>query len=127
MQIFVLEDNTLRIKLFREFFARHNLEAEFAVSVDEAKEKFNDPDVVFLDHDLGQRIFVDSREPDTGYQFAVWLRENDEKFTERTYIVHSLNNVGAGMIMGVLADVKEMYRIPFDMRRFEETIQFSAL
>lgn len=109
MQILVLEDSAERQKVFRKFLCVSNHVA-IVSSVDIAKalvknaKKNNDQfDIIFIDHDLDDRVYVDSEEENTGYQFAKWLAEQN---IEAKFITHSLNPVGAKNICGVLKGCK---------------------
>jgi hypothetical protein len=54
-------------------------------------------DYVFLDHDLGGRVAVDSADPDTGMEVVRWIIEHCPKI-ERI-IVHTLNkSAGQNMV-----------------------------
>lgn len=107
MKILILEDSGGRIKTFEKHLGKdHDL--YFFDNVIEAKEALQllGPfDALFLDHDLDDKIFVNSNEENTGYQLAKWISENDDiKFDE--IIIHSLNPVGAQNIKAVLPEAK---------------------
>jgi len=105
MNILVLEDDPERQKVFRKELSRNYQltivdTVELAKSLVEEAEKNQDQFyVIFIDHDLGGEVFVDSKEENTGYQFALWLAENE---IEAHFITHSLNPVGARNIRAVL-------------------------
>jgi len=106
MKILILEDNKERCALFKQNFLGYQL--TITSSVDEAIRllKNNNYDSLFLDHDLGEKAFVDSfgSEP-TGYDVAKWLSENPERCPEQV-LVHSLNAVGVNNIIAVLPRAK---------------------
>jgi len=64
---------------------------------------YNDFPIMFLDHDLGNKIWVDSNEENTGYQFIKWLIENDLQKNSLSYI-HSMNPIGANKMLNLLLD-----------------------
>lgn len=108
MNIFILEDDQNRMKVFKKKFINHHL--EYTDQVEEAKTiltktKF---DYIFLDHDLGGRVYVNSNEENTGFQLAKWIRDN--KIECDKIIIHSLNPVGAVNMQRVLTDAEH---IPF--------------
>lgn len=108
MKIFILEDNELRIKTFKAVFASHNI--TFSSNVEEAKKLYKEKgefDLIMLDHDLDGRVYVPSEEPNTGYQFAKFLR--DEK-TKSVIIVHSMNKKGAS---NILKELPTAHAVPF--------------
>jgi DNA polymerase III delta subunit len=110
-KIFILEDNDERIKFFKWYFKNPEYQVFYAKEVNEAKALFtiNQPfEVMFLDHDLGDQVYVDSNEQNTGYQFAKFIIEKD--LSKSFIIIHSLNPYGAENIKSVL---KEAMQIPF--------------
>jgi hypothetical protein len=110
MNIFILEDNKERMKIFRRnligniIFHSDNVENAKKILLEESI------DVIFLDHDLDDRVYVDSNELNTGYQLAKWIFENNIKYSR--VIVHSLNDVGRKNIKYILKDAE---LIPFTM------------
>ncbi len=109
MKIFILEDTEERIKRFCHDLVNHKL---FVYdNVDMAKEDFNKHgpyDAIFLDHDLDQKIFVDSDDDNTGYKFAVYMSEQGHD--GKNVIIHTLNPAGARRMMHALP--KAQY-VPF--------------
>lgn len=107
--ILVLEDSLERIKAFRECFIGKTVtytdQADVAIEAVE-KTKW---DMIFLDHDLGGKLFVDSEEKNTGYQVARLLPETINKDTP--CILHSMNWVGSLKMHKASPD--NTYRIPF--------------
>jgi DNA-binding LacI/PurR family transcriptional regulator len=103
MKILILEDNPIRIEKFKQLFRNQDL--YIAENIQYAKEycNFNEFPVMFLDHDLGNQIWVDSNEENTGYQFIKWLIENNFQKNALCYI-HSMNPVGANKMMNLLLD-----------------------
>jgi CheY-like chemotaxis protein len=99
--------------------------AHFATGVTSAKRMYEraNPDLIFLDHDLGGQTYVDSDEGNTGYQFVKWLKENDPQWKERSYVVHSLNPSGADNMLAELEGAKNIWRIPFNLERFSYAIE----
>ncbi|MDO8611144.1 MAG: hypothetical protein Q7R95_11515, partial [bacterium] len=65
-------------------------------------------DVIFLDHDLGENIYQDSNELDTGYQIAKFIIAAG--INTKEIIVHSMNYPGAMNILDILPQAKY---IPF--------------
>lgn len=92
-KIFILEDDPLRIRQFRQ--AAIGSDCTVATSYDEAVAKFAPPyDLICLDHDLGDRIMVSSTDPNTGYHFVEWFLQ--QRFANQMpIIVHSFNPSGA--------------------------------
>lgn len=87
----------------------------------EASFLVKDPKIVFLDHDLGGKTFVDSNKEQTGVHLARWIKQNDENFRERIIIAHSMNPMGAKDMVNELDCFAS--RIPFrDIRFYEEEL-----
>ena len=92
MKVLILEDDENRLKIFRRQLIGFDL-----VCVDVAKdaikwlskEKF---DYLFLDHDLGGKVFVSETE-NTGYEVCLWLEQNQDKKPAHIFL-HSLNPNG---------------------------------
>ena len=105
-KILILEDNAERIKLFKSLllnkFKVNEMDVDilFTDNVEDAKKLFDKHkkfDMIFLDHDLDNRVYVDSNEPNTGYQFAKYLNEKleDEDYKTTVIIIHTMNPIGA--------------------------------
>lgn len=105
-KVFVLEDNWNRIEQFQGLFASIDFDHAYATNIVDAQSMYiqEDADYVFLDHDLGGRVYVDSDEENTGYQFVKWIVENDPKMNERKFVVHSFNPMGAERMLKCLVD-----------------------
>lgn len=68
-------------------------------------------DMIFLDHDLGGEIYVDSNDHNTGYTMAKKIKEIYGDNYPQT-IVHSMNPSGVKNILEVL---KKAEAIPFHL------------
>jgi len=95
MKILVLEDDQNRIEEFKKSFrSEHRViytdDAEMAIN----HLKENTFDILFLDHDLGGCVYVDTNEYQTGSTVAKWLSENKDRMPPRV-ILHTLNSYGA--------------------------------
>lgn len=116
MKIFILEDRDRRIKWFKNVFSSEN-SLFFADNVKDAKKiLLENPefDILFLDHDLDQKIFVNSNEQNTGYQLTKFIVEN--KISFGFAYIHSMNRYGSGLMYTKLleaVDMKRVRRMPF--------------
>lgn len=93
MRVFILEDMTIRIDWFRKHYADHEL--TIATNAQEAIDilaKDLGFELFFLDHDLGDRIFVSTADENTGSRVAKFLSDKEIK---GRIIIHSWNPVGA--------------------------------
>jgi CheY-like chemotaxis protein len=111
MNILIVEDNEDRIKWFETEF-----KGIAALTVVKTAEKgkyyvnLQKWDVIFLDHDLGDRVYVNSEDENTGYQVAKEIVKSINKDTP--IVVHSYNPAGVKNIMGIL---KHAAAIPFGL------------
>jgi hypothetical protein len=100
-KIFVLDDDQRRIDWFRGAFEKIVGKENFT-AVMNAPEAIaawtGDYDAVFLDHDLGGRVFVNSKDENTGSAFVRALPEvhGDDRMS---IVVHSLNPVGSEIMV----------------------------
>lgn len=110
MKIFILEDNDVRISLLKSKLISADLtickEADEAIKI---LEQSVDYDLFLLDHDLGGRIFVSTKDSNTGTRVAEFLQ--DKNVSERV-IIHSMNHWGAKNMMNLLPGSQH---IPFHM------------
>lgn len=117
MKIFILEDDLIRIGLFREALnGQHDLTVCKSIGgPDGAKAKWNPPyDVTMLDHDLGNHQMMDSDAEETGYQFVKFMGQAPSPYDATVVIVHSWNPEGARRMVDLLIDNDwNVERIPF--------------
>ena len=109
MKILILEDDSTRHAKFEEILEGH--EVCIVDTAEAAINKLNcygdDWDWLFLDHDLGGEIYVESG-IGTGYQVACWLEEHKDKMPKRGVALHSLNSVGRKNMQAALPDAWDM-------------------
>jgi len=103
MKVFALEDNEVRIVLFRKWIPTIHITKDVKVAIELLKK--NSYSLIFLDHDLGGVFEVSG--PNTGYEIAKYIADNDIK---GKIIIHSYNTVGAKNMMALLP--KAIY-LPF--------------
>ncbi len=110
--IVILEDSIERIKLFnRKLINKANINTFDNVKKCEIfiKENSSKIDMIFLDHDLDDKVYVDSNDPNTGYSMAKIIKKiYGEEYPE--IIIHSLNPAGADNIQSILPRSR---KIPF--------------
>jgi CheY-like chemotaxis protein len=106
MKVLVLEDNKYRIEKFKQLFSYQELVFVDDIQIAYKLCQTNEFDVLMLDHDLDGRIWVDSNDENTGYQFVKKIVNNiDHKITKQTIIyVHSMNPIGANKMVNLLRD-----------------------
>ena len=67
--------------------------------INNENERFN---LIFLDHDLGGKVYVDTNREDTGSEVARWMNENLEKLYGASVITHTFNSAGAKNITSLV-------------------------
>ena len=103
-KILILEDDLQRVKLFSENFM--NAELIFTQIPAEAIHhlKIEEFDYLFLDHDLGGKVYAPSDE-NSGYEVARWLEEHPDR-QPKHIILHSLNPAGVTRMQQALPEAK---------------------
>ena len=107
LKILILEDSSERIRIFKEKLSTKH-DVYFFDQVEDAKRAIESQgpfDVIFLDHDLDHRIYVDSDEANTGYQLAKFIAD---KNISAKIIIHTMNHSGADRMLEVLPDAKHV-------------------
>jgi hypothetical protein len=107
MRVFVLEDDPFRIKRFRDAcLGRHDLTLTDRLSGPRGAFTVYQPpyDLIYLDHDLGGRQMVDSREEETGAAFTRWMPVAGEEQPQPVITIHSYNLPGATNMHRLLRD-----------------------
>jgi CheY-like chemotaxis protein len=100
LKILIVEDNNDRIKWFQKEFGNEELTIATNASVAIKYVRTVLYSVIMLDHDLSGRVYVDSHEPDTGFQVAKAIIVSINKDTP--VIIHSWNPAGVVNIQGIL-------------------------
>jgi len=102
MLILILEDDNNRIARFMKELSFIGHELHFAETTSSAKKYLSENvyDVIFLDHDLGGEMMVDSDKPNTGYQVAKAIvgTANEDAYI----VIHSMNPAGSNNMAAIL-------------------------
>jgi len=114
MEILIVEDNSNRIASFQQMLKGANLDVTKDTKQAIEWLKHNQYDVILLDHDLGDEVFVASGEG-TGWEVAKWIADNHY---QSDVIVHSWNTAGARNIKAILPNALLM---PYN------TVQYSIV
>lgn len=107
-KVLILEDSHARIQTFKKNLKDYDL--YFFDDVDDAKQAFDmlGPwEAIFIDHDLDDKIYVNSNDANTGYQFAKYIADKE---LPEMIICHSMNPVGA---QNIKAAIPSCQIIPF--------------
>lgn len=116
-KIFILDDQEIRHELFKLKFEGHDITSAWTAkeAIDIlSRYKF---DYIFLDHDLGGKIYVAS-DVGTGYEVAKWISKHPE-LKGCQIVIHSFNPDGCTNMQSVLraAGFTEVVIDPFPCDR----------
>jgi hypothetical protein len=97
-RVLFLDDDPLRAELF----LRRHPEAIWVKTVAECLLRLTETwDEVYLDHDLGGKIYVDTAQSDCGMEVIRWLsREPRPHLRQTSFVIHT-HNAPAGLLMVV--------------------------
>lgn len=119
MTIVFLDDDPNRQKVFGTACSGAVIYTTTAQQTIEAIISLPEIDVLFLDHDLGGEVYVDSSREDTGAEVARWIK--DYKPVIHNIVIHTYNSAGAKTMLHLLRDYNVSY-MPFASDRFKETV-----
>jgi CheY-like chemotaxis protein len=120
MRILILEDNPLRIEKFKELFKNQQVTHCSDISNALIACRENDYSVLWLDHDLGGKIWEDSFNEPTGYRFVKAIVDENLQRDALIYI-HSMNPIGANLMLNYLKDNDyDGIWIPFHLLKIED-------
>jgi len=103
-KVLILEDDLERMKYFKTSLGPVYVEITHVETAQECIEEMqkNKFDWIFLDHDLGGEIFVDTENKNTGSEVARWMSDNWDRFTDSEIIIHSYNQPAARIMQGYI-------------------------
>jgi len=96
MKILILEDDPERIHWFYKKFFKHDITCTNSVDGAIRCIKDKEYDIIFLDHDLGGKVFCNHQEEPTGYHVACMIPSSENKNT--MVIIHSWNSPAAKLM-----------------------------
>ena len=95
-RLLFLDDDPLRAQLFRQDYPQ----AIWVTTVAECLTQLEGTwDEVHLDHDLGGKTFVDSRDEDCGMEVIRWLCKQPRNHLKQTLFCVHTHNAAAGLLM----------------------------
>lgn len=125
-KVLVLEDNDERIKEFKKRFLENKCDGTFVEEASDCislieKEEF---ECIFLDHDLGGKVYVCVNEINTGSEVARWMNSHSHKNENTPVVIHSFNNVGSAYMNRL---IKNSFRIPSIWKEniFKDNVKFN--
>ena len=104
-RVLILEDDWGRVIEFKNKFPDSDYELDVVENADEAIELLKEHvySLICLDHDLDGEVYVNSLDPNTGYQVTVWMSKNKHVNIDTPVVIHSYNPVGASNMFTALA------------------------
>ena len=105
MKIFVLDDMQVRHNAYKKKFPTAEVVSLYDATsaIEHLLVNLNNYDLICLDHDLGNRIFVSIEDKNTGSAVAKFLSDKEIKCP---IIIHSLNYWGAKNMLQHLPQAK---------------------
>jgi hypothetical protein len=95
LMVLILDDDLERLGQFKEHWGGHILGCVTTAREAIALLEHFVFDLVFLDHDLGGKVFVSSSNTNTGAEVARWLEDPMNHLSKpRSLIIHTLNPAG---------------------------------
>ena len=97
-RVMILEDDPQRIRMFKSILELQAQNVDYYTTAHEfieATQTETHVDLMLLDHDLGNRVYVSEDEENTGSEVVRHILKNVDKFKETKFIIHSFNNVAA--------------------------------
>jgi len=113
LKIYILEDNKERISSFKKLLIGHDVFISDNVKdfISRIEKEDQEIDLMFLDHDLGDMVYVDVDNKNTGSEVSRWLSKNKKNINN--IIIHSLNTVGQKYMFDYLHEYYNVQIIPF--------------
>ena len=105
-RILFLDDNNERIETAIKYFSSDDYDLMIAKTAHHAIKllKIQGFELVYLDHDLGGEVFVNSNREDCGMEVVRWMCSNKMKINVGRVIVHSWNYPAATEMRNKLKD-----------------------
>jgi hypothetical protein len=105
MNVLFLDDNPVRNKMFRDEVPSAQVveTAQDCIAILQSLVGGDEWDYLFLDHDLGGEVHVESGREDCGMEVVRWMMEN--KPAVKKVIVHSHNVPAANRMVDLLQGV----------------------
>ena len=124
MNILILEDSPERQKKFRSKIPCATIVDTAEACIQQLQQADEPWDWIFLDHDLGGEIFVDTDNKNTGSEVVRWICANKPEI--KKVIIHSLNHDAAHyMAMDLIAAEYDALARPFHTLSLEAVYEES--
>jgi len=115
MDILFLDDNPVRLKMFRSAVPSAKMVTTASECIEALKEKW---DWVFLDHDIGGEIYASANRADTGMEVVRHIFDNRPEIGH--IVVHSHNVPAAKLMVSLLEDAQyDVTKSPFSFKSHE--------
>lgn len=119
MRVLFLDDNIERWNFFKTLYpeAKWVQTSQECIAELESHNDHNMYELIFLDHDLGGEVYVDSNQPNTGMRVVDWLMSHPyhgyADSQQPIFVVHSWNAPAAEIMCNRLAKYYQVIRAPF--------------
>ena len=109
MRALILEDDGNRIRQFKQRMLEMGWVADYVDTAPAAIKLLREKkyDIIFLDHDLGGEVYVNTSRPDTGSEVARYIAVNP---VSCPVILHTLNVPGADYMKDM---IPQAIHVPF--------------
>ena len=104
-EVLFLDDDMVRWSMFPAVLRHKGVNLTMVSEAEEAIEEMEKKqfDILFLDHDLGGQVFVDSNKYVTGLKVTQWLEKHPEYLNKvMRVVVHTMNPDGGNNMMACL-------------------------
>jgi CheY-like chemotaxis protein len=106
-RVMILEDDHNRIRHFKSILELQVQDVSYHLTAESFIEQLENEtkiDLMLLDHDLGDRVYVDTKDKNTGSEVAryIVMNKDQEKFKSTKFIVHSFNGPAARFMVDIL-------------------------
>lgn len=103
MKILILEDDPKRISKFKQNFIGRDVDVTYVEEAIDAINQIKEHkfDILFLDHDLGGKVYEPIDDPNTGSEVARYINKNP---IDSIVIVHSLSLLGKNNMLNLIKD-----------------------
>lgn len=125
--IYILEDSIHRIALFKKYIpnGKYFTEAHEMIKALSNLPADEHIDILFLDHDLGGEVYVDSSREDCGMEVARWLaiqRLVNPPINIKHIVVHSWNIPAARKMTECLSSLQQVHAYRLRQQVFSEAL-----
>ena len=106
-RVMILEDDHNRINQFKSILELQVQDVSYYLTAESFIEQLENEtkiDLMLLDHDLGGKVYVDTKDKNTGSEVVryIVMNKDQEKYKSTKIIVHSFNGPAARFMVDIL-------------------------